>query len=405
MSKLINITHTDLDGVGCTTVCQYFAQKYGYELEYFNCGYGTVNDRVREVIDRVENQEDIGMILITDISIKDGTNTDVLLNRMVQSHPNITVRLLDHHATAEWLNKYDWAEVSEKDSEGVKRCGTWWTYQFLSEFFKESGYDRVCQQERYRLNNSDIILMDEFPDALSIDPLFEFVKAVDLFDTWKWVEDYPEGEPFELAGDLNKLLKIKGVETFMNDCLDKLRTLNPEYKPHKNYTSSLLSDSDTLVIKYKEDEIQRQIAQKERELLVGRYKFRIGTDKQLELMKKHLLEKYATDKNKMFSELRKWRVGSTKMFNVGVVYCTDNLSEIGNALAKTHPELDFIILVALPGTISFRCCNDLEIPLGIVANVIGSGQGGGHPQASGTPIKFVTSKGLVEDLIHGLDLR
>ena len=93
------------------------------------------------------------------------------------------------------------------------------------------------------------------------------------------------------------------------------------------------------------------------------------------------------------------------MFNVGVVYCTDNLSEIGNVLAKTHPELDFIILVALPGTLSFRCCKDLDVPLGIIANVIGSGQGGGHPQSSGTPIKFITSKGLVEDLIHGLDLK
>ena len=51
MKKLINITHTDLDGVGCTAICQYFADKNGYEVEFFNCGYSTVNDRVREVIE------------------------------------------------------------------------------------------------------------------------------------------------------------------------------------------------------------------------------------------------------------------------------------------------------------------------------------------------------------------
>ena len=63
MKKLINITHTDLDGVGCTAICQYFADKNGYEVEFFNCGYSTVNDRVREVIDRVEAGEKIDMVL------------------------------------------------------------------------------------------------------------------------------------------------------------------------------------------------------------------------------------------------------------------------------------------------------------------------------------------------------
>ena len=400
MKKLINITHTDLDGVGCTAICQYFADKNGYEVEFFNCGYSTVNDRVREVIDRVEAGEKIDMVLITDISIKEGTNTDVLLNRMIEANPDMVVRLLDHHATATWLNKYSWAEVNEKDSDGVKRCGTWWTYKFLSEYFGESDLDRIHEIECYADQPAD-----NYDDLLSQDPVFEFVKAVDLFDTWKWVEDYPDEEPFELAGDLNKLLKIKGFDTFLRDCQSLFTTVGVKYIQHKNYHSALISSTDELVIKYKEDEIERQIAQKDKELMFGKYRFELQTDKQLELMKKHVLEKYAADKNMMFSELRKWRVGSSKLFNVGVVYCNDNLSEVGNALSKSHTELDFIILISLPGTISFRSCKNLEVPLGIIANVIGLGQGGGHPQSSGTPIKFATSKGLMEDIIHGLDLR
>jgi oligoribonuclease NrnB/cAMP/cGMP phosphodiesterase (DHH superfamily) len=400
MKKLINITHTDLDGVGCTALCKHFAERNGYEVEFFNCGYSTVNDRVREVIDRVEAGEVIDMVLITDISIKEGTNIDVLLNRMVESNPNMVVRLLDHHATATWLNKYDWAEVNEKDSDGIKRCGTWWTYQFLSEYFGESESDRIQEIEAYH----DYPL-DNYDDLLSQDPVFEFVKAVDLFDTWKWVEDYPDGKPFELAGDLNKLLKIKGLDTFLSDCQDRFNTVNVTYTACKNYHSALISKTDELVTKYKEDEIKRQIAQKDKELMIGRYRFEIQTEKQVELMKKHLLEKYASDKNSMFSELRKWKIGSSKMFNVGVVYCNDNLSEVGNALSKNHKELDFIILISLPGTISFRCCKNLEVPLGIIANVIGFGQGGGHPQSSGTPIKFAMSKGLMEEIVYGLDLR
>lgn len=397
MGKIINITHTDLDGVGCTAVCQYFASKYNYELEYFNCGYGTVNDRVREVIERVENKEDISMILITDISIKEGTNTDVLLDRMIQANPDIKVKLLDHHATATWLNKYEWAEVKEKDENGVKRCGTWWTYKFLSQLFNESEQDR----QQKKLTQYD----EPFDNLLSLDPLYEFVKAVDLYDTWKWVEDYPEESPFELAGDLNKLLKIKGIRIFLEDCISKFNTEVIEYQHYKNYCSSLISPVDKCVITYKDDEIQRQIAQKERELMVGKYQFEIHTDKQLDLMKKHLLEKYAVNKTLLFSELKKWKIGSSLVFNVGVVYCNDNLSEIGNALSKNHPELDFIILVSLPGTISFRCSKSLEVPLGIIANIIGNGYGGGHPQSSGSPIKFTKSKSIVENTIHNLYLR
>lgn len=400
MKKLINITHTDLDGAGCTAVCQYFAGKHGYEVEFFSCGYNTVNDRVRDVIDRIEAGEKIDMVLITDISIKEGTNTDVLLNRAIKANPHLVVRLLDHHATAEWLNKYEWAEVGERDMSGVKRCGTWWTYKFLSSHFADYESDRIQEIESY----ADYPV-DNYDDLLSQDPVFEFVKAVDLFDTWKWVEDYPEGEPFELAGDLNKLLKIKGFNTFLKECQSRFTSVGVEYTHHKNYYSALLSPMDKVVIKYKEDEIERQIAQKDKELMFGRYRFEIQTDKQLELMKKHILEKYATNKNSMFSEFRKWRIGSSRIFNVGVVYCSDNLSEIGNALSKSHPELDFIVLISLPGTLSFRSCKNLEVPLGIIANVVGAGQGGGHPQSSGTPIKFATSKGLMEDIIPGLDLR
>ena len=398
MKKLVNITHTDLDGAGCTAICQYFAGKNGYEVEFFKCGYSTVNDRVREVTDRIESGEEIDMVLITDISVKEGTNTDVLLDRVIKANPNMVVRLLDHHATAAWLNKYDWAEVSEKDSDGVKRCGTWWTYKFLSKYFGEFEENRIYDVNKRCVRNN-------YQDLLSQDPVFEFVKAVDLYDTWKWVEDYPEGEPFELAGDLNKLLKIKGFNTFLDDCQNRFNMVTPECIQHKNYHSALISETDCLVIKYKEAEIERQISQKNRELIIGKYRLELQTDKQVELIKKHILEKYASNKAVMFSELRKWRVGSSRLFNVGVVYCNDNLSEVGSALSKSHPELDFIILISLPGTISFRSCKNLEVPLGIIANVIGLGQGGGHPQSSGTPIKFAISKRLMEDVIPGLDLR
>ena len=69
-------------------------------------------------------------------------------------------------------------------------------------------------------------------------------------------------------------------------------------------------------------------------------------------------------------------------FTAGVVYLDRNLSDVGNTLSENHPELDFIILVSMPKTISFRCIKDLPVPLGIIANYFG-GNGGGHPKAAG----------------------
>lgn len=401
MKRLINITHTDSDGVGCGVVCSYFAQRHGLEPEIHHCGYSSITEEVKNVIDNLENTwESIGMLIISDISVKEGTNVDVLLNRATKAYPSITFRLLDHHATADWLNKYDWAEVHETDEQGVKRCGAWWTFKFLSEFFKDYENDRI-EETMVHLNDSYDV--DVLPKPLSLDPLLEYVTIVDLYDTWKWVEDYEQ--PYELAADIDRLLKIKGAEEFSASILQKLQQLVPDWREYKGYKTALIDSLDESLIHFKVLEIQRQIKQKEREMMVGTYRYFLNTDRKYEQMKKHLIEKYATNRNELFKQLKKWRRDSMRIYQVGVIYCNDNLSEIGNAIVKNHPELDFIIMISFPGSISYRSCKNLDVPLGLIANDIGKGQGGGHDKSSGSPIKFKVTKETSESLIQGLMLK
>lgn len=406
MAKLINITHTDTDGIGCGVICGLFAQRYGMQLEVHYCGYGAVTDQLKAVIDHVDDHPDdhgIQMLIISDISIKEDTNVDVLLNRMVKAHPEITVKLLDHHGTASWLNKYDWAQVSETDDDGVRRCGTYWVYSYLSEFFRD--YKQTRLQELNNPENTYTEWDDDGPAPLDPDPIVDYVLAVDLYDTWKWVEDYPADHPMELAVDLDRLLKIKGAEEMHREMMDRLSDFWPKYYIYHGYQSCLVTTTDQVLIYYKQLEINRAIETKRKQLLIGTYEFKVHGNKQFALIRKHFIQKYPKDSKKLFKALNQWQPGSRRTFNVGVVYCSDYMSEIGNALSKEHPELDFIIMVTMPWNISCRTCKDLDIPLGVIANGIGNGQGGGHEKSAGTTIKFATSKGMLENLINGLDLQ
>jgi oligoribonuclease NrnB/cAMP/cGMP phosphodiesterase (DHH superfamily) len=67
----------------------------------------------------------------------------------------------------------------------------------------------------------------------------------------------------------------------------------------------------------------------------------------------------------------------------GVVFGEQFSSELGNRLCDMHPELEFIVIINLSSSISYRSIGD-SIDLGKdIASVYG---GGGHPNASGSPL-------------------
>lgn len=162
--------HTDLDGMGVKIVGMYWAMSQNEHFKTIRCNYNDVNQKI---LDEVVDIDPINgdKILIGDISC----NEEVAKKLDHFNKTGIPVILRDHHATAEWLNKYDWAEVHEK-IDGIERCGTW---QMAAVF-------------------------PEIVEKLSL-----FIDKVDMWDTWKW----KAANDIE-AKDLNALFQILGEEDF-----------------------------------------------------------------------------------------------------------------------------------------------------------------------------------------------
>jgi nanoRNase/pAp phosphatase (c-di-AMP/oligoRNAs hydrolase) len=65
----------------------------------------------------------------------------------------------------------------------------------------------------------------------------------------------------------------------------------------------------------------------------------------------------------------------------GVVFAEKYFSELGNKLCQMHPEIDFVAMIDMSGTVSYRTIKD-NIDLGKdVAKLFG---GGGHAKAAGS---------------------
>lgn len=176
MIKLI--THNDLDGVGCYVVAKYFLDA---EIDVSYCDYKNVNEIVLDVIKTHEQYDEI---LITDISVNEEVAEK--LNNLEDK-----VKLLDHHPTALFLNKYTWAKVEIECDKG-KTCGT----QMLFDDLKSVSNDYIkC-----------------IPKL--------FVELVRRYDTWEWKDKYNDEKPRKL----NDLMYIVGKEYFIEDMLSKINT-------------------------------------------------------------------------------------------------------------------------------------------------------------------------------------
>ena len=155
------ITHNDLDGAGCAVL---FRTVYGHmnnEIHY--CDYGNVNETVKSVLENESDSDE--KIIIADISVNEEV-AEMLNNRG-------NVLLFDHHKTALWLAKYEWATVD------VKKCGT----VLLCDYF---------------------IYSSSYP--LVVDYL-DFVIHVNDYDMW--IHQYHYSKKF------NTLFGLLGMEKFV----------------------------------------------------------------------------------------------------------------------------------------------------------------------------------------------
>lgn len=200
--KVKLFTHTDLDGVGCAVV----AKRMYKDISITYCNYDEIDYEVSRFIDKESRFYDL--VLITDISV------DEYVAKEIDEYIGHKTKLIDHHATAEWLNKYKWANVNPLHEDNVKSSGTSMLFDYLNQ-----------------------------PDGL-----YDFVEKVRRYDTWEWSTKYND----EHAKQLNDLLYIVGREKFFNRFVS-----NPSIE---------LTDSEKLILDIEQDKINHYIGKKKKQV-------------------------------------------------------------------------------------------------------------------------------------------
>ena len=164
MIKLI--THTDLDGVGCAILAKYV---YGDNVDITFADIYSVND-IMEKLDYTKYES----VFMTDLSC----DLDYISK---------LDKLIDHHKTALYLNKYDNCKVEVVRKNGVLTCGTSMFADYLE------------------VKHNFMFDVD----------MCEFITLVQNYDTWEWTKN-----GMTKANDLNTLFYAMGRYKFIEHVLN-----------------------------------------------------------------------------------------------------------------------------------------------------------------------------------------
>lgn len=223
MSKIKLFTHTDLDGIGCAVLAYLAFGRDNVEVEY--CNYDDINKKV-EAFGESEEYKSYDMVYITDISISES-----LAARMDMALAGNKVILLDHHATALGLNKYEWCDVRVEDRLGVKTSGTmlFWLYLDLNGYLCKFNYKTQ-------------------------DKIKEFARLVRDYDTWRWKE-----LGLDHCKAVNDLFFMYGRDKFIDWVLERV------YSDLKVFL--LFSLTDMALLEQKQKDIDIYIESKDKQLV------------------------------------------------------------------------------------------------------------------------------------------
>lgn len=194
------ITDNDLDGISCYIVLKVLRPNDEIKVTFCK-NYAHVNNLVLRTL---ENIDEFDHLYITDLSVSEYVAEKI---EKVNKEKG-KVLLLDHHKTAEWLNKYPWACVMidhidcKEDSD--KYCG--------SELFR----DFLSLSSNIRNNKLD-----------------EYIELVRRYDTWEWKTKYDD----QIPSDLNAIYKVKGKSDFISSVM---RSINKNEELFDEFDKKLL---------------------------------------------------------------------------------------------------------------------------------------------------------------------
>lgn len=226
-------SHTDLDGISCNVLANIF---FGQEnVVATNHNYDEIDKAVLDFF-RSEELQTYDYVFITDLSVSDET-AEIIDGYIKSGRVQPQIILLDHHKSAERLNKYNWCTVKETiscDERVEPTCGTelFWMW-FTSKKFISSGYDSFY---------------------ISV-----FVQMVLDWDTWLWKTD-PDSWGVK-SKELNDLFYIFGKEEFVGWAESKLKA-KAQYSLDDGW-----SCTEQILLDNRKKEIETYIKQKNSSLI------------------------------------------------------------------------------------------------------------------------------------------
>lgn len=213
--KIKLLTHNDLDAAGCVILAK-LAFGDDVDIEYFQRP-DKVTERLWKMLtfNYKENKfeyDDYDMVFITDTSCFDDVAEVIDRTELGKK-----IRLFDHHASAQLLNKYEWATVKIDYLPNWKTCGTSLFYDYLiyRELVPECSY---------------------------------FIKLIRELDTWEW-----EAKDNIHAKYLDNIRGLYGLEPFIDKYVQAL-TANPVLT-----AETVFNEIDWVVINIEQNKINRYI--------------------------------------------------------------------------------------------------------------------------------------------------
>jgi len=203
MKKTKLFTHNDEDGVSCGILGKLAFKEI--DIEY--CAYSEIDEKIQNYLKSDENTLDT-FIFITDISVNEET-ADLIDKLYPAEYAKEKILLFDHHKTALWLNKYEWAYVCVSTND-------------INKEILESGtslfYKHLIDNDLLYKNHTNISI---------------FVDLVRAYDTWEWSKT-----DNIKAKMLNDVFKIIGKDDFVKEYTDILQNGHPsvfDIRPNHQY--------------------------------------------------------------------------------------------------------------------------------------------------------------------------
>jgi uncharacterized protein len=206
------ITDSDLDGVSCGILAKLAFEE---EAEVVYTSPRWIDHRVQDALGHTSR------LIITDLSV----SPEVAKKVEEQAKSGRAVRLIDHHATALFLNEYSWADVKPEDVDGRKTSA--------ASLF----YEDLVKNEKLKRT----------------DGLDKYIDWVRQYDTWEWDE-----RGTYQAKQLNSLFGLLGRDVFEEEMVTRLKEDPYDFQ---------LTETEQTLLRVEERKIDRYISSKKRQVV------------------------------------------------------------------------------------------------------------------------------------------